>query len=89
MFQKELRLIKQVNQKSVCFIIISILKTLALNFNHIVVMVVMLSIMAHELKNIAISNAKGVDYRRILWGISRDEAVIRLNNSALEDKGLL
>ena len=32
------------------------------------------SMMAHELKNIAILNAKGVDYRCILWDISRDEA---------------
>ena len=48
-----------------------------------------MSMMAYELKNIAILNAKDVDYRRILWGISRDEAVNRLNNSALEDKGVL
>ena len=47
------------------------------------------SIMAYELKNIAILNAKGVDYRCILWGISRDEAVNRLNNSVLEDKDVL
>ena len=47
------------------------------------------SMMAYEFKNIAISNAKGVDYRCILCGISRDEAVNRLNNSALEDKGVL
>ena len=47
------------------------------------------SMMAYELKNIAISNAKGVDYRCILWGISRDEAFKRLNNSVLEDKGVL
>ena len=47
------------------------------------------SMMACELKNIAILNAKGVDYRCILWGISRDEAVNRLNNSVLEDKGVL
>ena len=32
---------------------------------------------------------KGVDFRCILWGISRDEAVNRLNNSVLENKGLL
>ena len=32
---------------------------------------------------------KGVDFRCILWGISRDEAVNRLNNSALEDQGFL
>ena len=45
------------------------------------------SMMAVELKSIAILNTKGVDYRCILWGINRDEAVNRLNNSALEDKG--
>ena len=47
------------------------------------------SMMAYELKNIAILSAKGVDYSCILWNISRDEAVNRLNNSVLEDKGVL
>ena len=47
------------------------------------------SIMTCELKNIAILNAIGVDYRCILWGIRRDEAVNRLNNSVLKDKGVL
>ena len=45
--------------------------------------------MAYELKNIAILNTKGVDYRCILWGISKNDAVDRLNNSVLEDKGVL
>ena len=36
---------------------------------------------AYELKNIVILNIKGVDFRCILSGISRDEAVNRLNNS--------
>ena len=31
---------------------------------------------AYELKNIVKLNVKGVDFRCILWGISRDEAVI-------------
>ena len=44
---------------------------------------------AYELKNIAILTVKGVDYRCILWGISKTEAVNRLNNSVLEDKGVL
>ena len=43
----------------------------------------------YELKNIVILNVKGVDFRYFLWGISRDEAVNRLNNSALEDRGVL
>ena len=44
---------------------------------------------AYELKNIAILNVKGVDFRCILWGISRDQAVNKLNSSVLEDKGVL
>ena len=41
------------------------------------------------MKNIAILSAKGATLRCILWGISRDGAVNRLNNSVLEDKGVL
>ena len=44
---------------------------------------------AYELKNIAILNVKGVDFRCILWGISRDEVVNRLNDSAMDDEGVL
>ena len=44
---------------------------------------------AYELKNIAILNLKGVDFKCILWGISTDEAINRLNNSVLEDKDVL
>ena len=44
---------------------------------------------AYELKNIAILNVKGVDFKCILWGISRDEDVNRLNYPVLEDKGVL
>ena len=44
---------------------------------------------AYELNNTAILNVKGVDFRCILWDVSRDEAVNRLNNSVLEHKGLL
>ena len=43
---------------------------------------------AYKLKNIAILNVTGVDFRCILWGISRDDAFKRLNNSVLEDKGV-
>ena len=44
---------------------------------------------AYELKNIAILNVKGLGFRCILWSISKDEAVNRLNNFVLEDKGVL
>ena len=38
---------------------------------------------AYELKNIVILNVKGVDFRRILWAISIDEAVNRLKVKVL------
>ena len=44
--------------------------------------------MAYELKNIAILNVKGVDYRCILWSITKDEAVNRLKKSVLENKSV-
>ena len=44
---------------------------------------------AYELKSIAILNVKVFDFRCVLWGISRDEAVDRFNNSVSEDKGVL
>ena len=44
---------------------------------------------AFKLKNIIILNVKGVGFRCILWGISRNEAANRLINSVLEDKGVL
>ena len=40
----------------------------------------------YEFKNIAILNVKRIYFSRILWGISKDEAVNRLNNSVFEDK---
>ena len=49
----------------------------------------LLTMTAYALKNIAILNVKCVGFRFILWCTSRDEAVNRLNNSVLEDKGVL
>ena len=43
----------------------------------------------YSLENIAILSAKGATFRCILWGISRNEGLRRLNNSVLEDKGVL
>ena len=44
---------------------------------------------AYELKNIAILTVKDIDFRCVLWGMRRDEAVNRLNNSVLEEKVVL
>ena len=43
----------------------------------------------YELKNIAILDVKVVDNRCILLGVSRNEAFNILNNSKLDDKGML
>ena len=46
--------------------------------------------MAYSLEIIvAILSAKGASFRCNLWGISRNEGLRRLNNSVLEDKGVL
>ena len=45
--------------------------------------------MAHSLKNIALLSAKGAIFRCVLMGISKNEALKRLNNSATYDRGEL
>ena len=45
--------------------------------------------MAYSLKNIAILSAKGVTFRCILMGISKNEGLKRLNNSVTYDRGVL
>ena len=44
---------------------------------------------AYKLKIIAILTVKGVDYRCILLGISKNEAANVLNDSVLEEKDFL
>ena len=45
--------------------------------------------MAYSLENIAILSAKGVTFRCILMGISKNEDLKRLNNSVTYDRGVL
>ena len=45
--------------------------------------------MAHSLKNIAILSAKGATFRCLLMGISKNEALEKLNNSVTYDRGVL
>ena len=44
--------------------------------------------MAHSLKNIAILSAKGATFRCLLMGISKNEALKKLNNSVTYDRVL-
>ena len=45
--------------------------------------------MAHSLKDAAILSAKGATFRCILMGISKNEALKRLNTSVTYDRGVL
>ena len=45
--------------------------------------------MAYDLENIVILNVKNVDYRCVLWNMTRNDAINRLNNSKLDDQGTL
>ena len=45
--------------------------------------------MAFELENIAILNIKGVDYKCVIWNMSKSDAVNRVNNSKLVIKDSL
>ena len=45
--------------------------------------------MAYSLKNIAILSAKGATFRCLLMGISKNEALKKLNNSVTYDGGVL
>ena len=47
-----------------------------------------LSMMAYELKNIAILNVKGVDYRCVLWNVTKNDASNLLDNPWLDNKGV-
>ena len=93
MFQKQLTLMKQVHQKNACLLVKVedvYVKDVGFKFEpHVCNKCHDVLMTAYELKNIAILNVKGVDFSYVLWGISRDEAVNRLNNSVLEDKGVL
>ena len=87
-FLKELILISQINQKSVIFVIIGIFYTKVLIMNHIYG--------GHDLmqkavnfNDVTIVSIKGSDYRIHFWYISKSHAINLLNNSVLDNKGLL
>ena len=45
--------------------------------------------MAYELENIAILNVKMVYFRCLIWNVTINDAISRLNNSKLHDKDSL
>ena len=81
--------IKQVHQKNVSFVTIGFFKDVGFKFEeHVCNGCHDLLTMAYSLENIAILSAKRAAFRCILWDISINEGLRRLNNSVLEDKGV-
>ena len=48
-----------------------------------------LSMMVYDLDDFMILNIKGVDYRCFVFNMSKNDAIKLLNNSALDNKGIL
>ena len=67
------------------FVTIGFLKILDLNLNRCHDLLTI----AYSLKNIDILSAKGTTFRCLLIGISKNEALKRLNNSVIYDRGVL
>ena len=51
------------------------------------VVMIYLSVMAYKLENLAILNIKGIDYRCVIWNMSKSDAINKLNKSELDVKG--
>ena len=78
------------HQKNVHFVTIGFLKVLDPNLEeHFCNKCHDLLTMAYSLKNIAILSAKGTTFRCLLMGISKNEALKKLNNSVTYDRGVL
>ena len=45
-----------------------------------------LSMMAYKFENLAILNIEGINYRCVIWNMSKSDAINRLNKSELDDK---
>ena len=73
-FQKELMLISEINQKNVYFVIIGIFQMRTLVMDHFFVMVAIIQCKNNDFKNIAIVHVKKSGYRIYFLDISKREA---------------
>ena len=48
-----------------------------------------LSMVVYDLNDFMISNIKGIDYRCYVFDMSKNDAITVLNNSMLDNKGVL
>ena len=88
MFQKELTLINKSNKSKECMIChYRYFKDIGYKCEPYVCHDTLM--MTYELENTAILNVKGIDYRYILWNMTKIDAINRLNNSKLDNKRTL
>ena len=58
--------------------------------NHMFVMdIIDLSMVVYDLNDFMILNVKGVDYRCYVFNMNKDDAIALLNNSVLDNTGVL
>ena len=90
-FQKGLILIKQINQKNVCFVIIGIFQIITLVMDHIFAMIAIIYCKnLIILKNIAIVHVKKSVYRIYFPYMSELEAKkLMANSNLIDEKGAL
>ena len=81
-FVYELKLIKQVNQKSMIFACIGIIQKKGLSFNRMS----LIGVLMYNLRDIAILNIHGANYSCIISGISESEAMNLTQNVDLSEK---
>ena len=66
------------------------LKILVINLNHnVCIKCHDIAMMANELEKIAILNINSVNRRCVLWNMTKNDAINRLNSSKLDNKGTL
>ena len=88
MLQKEFRLTNQINKKKHAICHYWYFKDIGCKFEpNVCTKFHDISLMADEIGNTVILNIKCVDYRCLLLNITRNDAIDKLNNSKLDDKG--
>ena len=48
-----------------------------------------ISMMVYDSNDFITLNIKGIDYRCVLWNMTKNDAINKLNNSKLDDKSTL
>ena len=77
---KEIDINKWNKLKNAWFAMIGVLRILVINWTICLYKCHDVLLMAYGLKSIAALNVKGVDYRYVLWNMTKNDAINSLNN---------